>query len=132
MRKARFLAGRTLIVVLIGLLAGLFAACSSSEEQADAQADQATDATAQATDQKQTTYGRAVQRAEDTVAELANPKVNTDPVCGMAVDETSIIVTIADKDYAVCSERCAETLQADPDKYLVASAGEDGHEGHNH
>ena len=50
-----------------------------------------------------------------------------DPVCGMAVDENAVIVTINDKDYGVCSAKCAEDLKANPEKYLVAAA--DGHEG---
>jgi len=84
----------------------------------------------QDTSQAQTTYGRAVDKAEETATVLSNPKEGLDPVCGMAVDENSVIVTINNKDYALCSAKCGEDLKANPDKYLVAAA--DDHEGHDH
>ncbi len=88
------------------------------------------DTDAQTASEKQTTYGKTVQKTRDVVASLSNPKVATDPVCNMAIDENAIIVTIDGKDYGVCSQKCADALKADPEKYLVATA--DGHEGHNH
>jgi YHS domain-containing protein len=88
------------------------------------------DTDTQATTEMQTTHGKTVQKARDVVASLANPKVATDPVCNMAIDEDAVIITIDGKDYGLCSEKCAEALKADPEKYLVVAA--EGHEGHNH
>lgn len=84
----------------------------------------------QAASQKETTYGRTVEKAEEVVAALANPKPGFDPVCYMAINEDAVIVTIDGKDYGVCSAGCAEELKANPDKYLLAAA--DDHEGHDH
>lgn len=69
------------------------------------------------------TYGRTVRKAREVAAAVSNPEPGLDPVCGMAIDETAIIVTIADKNYGVCSEDCAEKLRADPEKYVHAAAG---------
>jgi len=88
------------------------------------------DSDTQATTEMQTTHGQTVQKARDVVASLSNPKVGVDPVCNMAIDEDAVIVTIDGKDYGFCSAKCAETAQADPEKYLLAA--EDPHEGHNH
>ncbi len=74
----------------------------------------------------QTTAGRAVEKAKDAAAALSNPKVGIDPVCGMAIDESAIIVTLANgQEYGFCSVNCSETFKADPSKY-------DEHAGHNH
>jgi YHS domain-containing protein len=114
------------VVIALALLGGIYAGCSS-EEAADTEAV----ADKPADSPKQTTYGRTVDKAQETVAALANPKVGTDPVCGMAIDENAVIVTIDGKEYGLCSQKCADDLMADPEKYLVAAATE-GHEGHNH
>ena len=66
-----------------------------------------------------------MQAAKTNVAALSNPKVGFDPVCGMAIDENAIIVTIDGKDYGVCSESCAKKLREHPENYLVASADSD-------
>ena len=113
-------AGRAIGAGLLALVLCFSLGCTSKES---------TDA--QTTSQKQTTYGRAVQKARDAAASLSNPKVGTDPVCGMAIDENAVVVTIDEKDYGVCSQKCAEELRTNPDKYLVAAAT-DGHEGHDH
>jgi YHS domain-containing protein len=80
----------------------------------------------QTTSQAQTTYGRAVEKARETAAALSNPKEGIDPVCGMAIDENAVIVTIDGKDYGCCSAHCAEQLKAEPEKYLVAAADGQG------
>ncbi len=69
------------------------------------------------------TYGRTVRKAREVAAAVSNPEPGIDPVCGMAIDETAIIVTIAETDYVVCSEDCADKLRADPEKYVHAAAG---------
>jgi YHS domain-containing protein len=80
---------------------------------------------------KQTTYGRAVEKAQDVAMTLSNPKEGLDPVCAMALSEDPVTVTLDDgKSYGFCSENCAESFKADPDKYLVAATT--GHEGHDH
>jgi len=88
------------------------------------------DSDTETTTEMQTTHGRTVQKARDVVAELSNPKVGIDPVCNMAIDEDAVVVAINGKEYGFCSQKCADTAAADPEKYLVAEAT--GHEGHNH
>jgi YHS domain-containing protein len=78
----------------------------------------------------QTTHGKTVQKARDAVAALSNPKVGVDPVCNMAIDEDAVIVTIDGKEYGFCSKKCADTAEANPEKYLIAEAT--GHEGDNY
>ena len=121
---------RVALVALAMLVVGVFVACSGGGKEDEATA-LASDQT-QTTDQKQTTYGRAVDKAKVVVAELSNPKVGTDPVCGMAIDETAVIVEIDGKKYGVCSQKCADALMAEPEKYLMAAADHDDHEGHDH
>lgn len=116
MNRFRSVTRRALVLVVPIMVSIAFAACSSKEStetQAASQDQQA---------QPQTTYGRAVQAAKTNVAALSNPKVGFDPVCGMAIDETAVIVTIDGKDYGCCSQKCAEKLKADPEMYIVASA----------
>ena len=100
-----------------GLMAMALTVGCSSEESTDAET----------TSETQTTYGKTVEKAQETVAALANPKVGIDPVCAMAIDDEAVIVTLNDQKYGVCSNSCAEKLKADPDKYLVAS-----HTDHDH
>jgi YHS domain-containing protein len=105
--------GRWSLTSLV-VLACALPACSS--DKTDQQA------TEQTTEQTPGTYARTVDNAKKAAATLSNPKPGVDPVCGMAIDDTAIIVTIAEKDYGVCSADCAEKLKADPEKYLHAGA----------
>ena len=42
-----------------------------------------------------------------------------DPVCGMTVDEKSVLFSHHDgKHYAFCSEHCQKSFDADPGKYV--------------
>jgi YHS domain-containing protein len=108
--------------MIANMLVLVVAVGCSSGDKAD------TEATAQdqSASQKQTTYGRTVEKAKETVAALGNPKEGIDPVCGMAIDENAVVVTIDDKDYGLCSQECADELAANPDKYLLAAA--EGHD----
>ena len=120
MKKFTHPAGRAVIASVLVLVVSVFVGCSSKESTE-----------AQDTSQAQTTYGRTIQKTKEAVAALSNPKVGTDPVCGMAIDENAVIVMIDSKEYGLCSEKCAEDLKADPGKYLVVASTE-GHEGHDH
>jgi YHS domain-containing protein len=108
---------RRALVLVVPIMASLLLAACSSKESKETQA-----ASSDQQAQPQTTYGRAVQAARTNVAALSNPKVGFDPVCGMAIDENAVIVTIDGKDYGVCSQKCADKLRAEPEKYIVASA----------
>jgi len=61
----------------------------------------------------------AVQKAKSFKVAFDNPKMGYCPVCGEAVDYESF-VTIGRKNYAMCSDECAEKLQNDPESYLAA------------
>ena len=110
---------RLVILFALALILSFSVGCGSKD-----------DSDTQTTTEMQTTHGKTVQKARDTVASLSNPKVATDPVCGMAIDEDAVIVTIEGKEYGFCSKKCADMAEANPEKYLVAEAT--GHEGHNH
>lgn len=101
-------------------IAGILVAGCSSEQKSDTNAASA----------KQTTYGRAVEKAQEVALALSNPKEGLDPVCAMAISEDPVTVTLDDKTYGFCSENCAGSFKADPDKYLVAA--NTSHEGHDH
>lgn len=113
-------------VTVLALVSIVGVGCSS-EQKAETQSASETTSTSQ----KQTTYGRAVDRATEVAQALSNPKEGLDPVCGMALSEDPVTVMVDDKTYGFCSEHCAEQFEADPDKYL-AMASSDGHEGHDH
>ena len=48
----------------------------------------------------------------------------TDPVCGMKVDEQTAPAkaTHQNKTYYFCSQECADTFKANPEKYAKAPA----------
>lgn len=114
------------IAALMAVCLSAYIGCSSKEttEESD---------TSQSATQEAQTAAQAVKSAETVVAALSNPKTGVDPVCGMAIDENAVIVTLEGKKYGFCSDRCAETFKETPDKFLVAVAEEEtGHEGHDH
>ncbi len=77
------------IAVIGSLVWLLMAGVGCSSDEGDNQ---------QATSQKETTYGRAVQKAQETVAALANPKAGFDPVCYMAIDENAVMAPMFEVD----------------------------------
>lgn len=84
------------------------------------------------TDQS-TTMGKAVDQAKEAagdVAMLANPKPGIDPVCGMTIDDSRLVVEVDGKKYGFCAVACAEEFKADPAKYLAADATTE--ESHDH
>lgn len=118
MTVLRFLAIGMLILAL-----GVALGCGSKEKAEPQSA---------ATDAPATTAKKAVDAAKEAagdIATLANPKEGIDPVCGMKLDEHRLVIEVDGKKYGFCSAACAEEFQANPEKYLTADAG---HEGHDH
>jgi YHS domain-containing protein len=99
-----------LMAAVIFLVAGLIVGCGS-KESADTKA---------TTGAASSTYGKAVEKAKETVAELENPKQGFDPVCDMAIDG-SLVVTVDGKKYGFCSQHCADMFKENPEKYLAAA-----------
>jgi YHS domain-containing protein len=121
MKKALWV---TLYATMALTLVGAVVTGCSSKQQAETKSssDQQT-AQSSTPAEKQTVYGRAVDRAKEAAQLLSNPKEGIDPVCGMALPEDPVTVMVGDKTYGFCSEHCAQQFEADPDKYLnVASA----------
>ena len=123
MKTLKGVTTRILIGVAVVLALGAYVGCSSEE------ADEP-QATADAVRKTKTPAAGTVQKARDLAQVLSNPKEGLDPVCGMAVDG-STVVTVKDRNYGVCSQNCADLLQENPDKYLVAAGDHDGHD-HDH
>lgn len=112
--------------VALALLGVLVAGCSSQKKAETESTSDKQVAESKPASEKQTVYGRAVDRATEAAQMLSNPKEGIDPVCGMALPEDPVTVMVGDKTYGFCSEHCAQQFEMDPDKYLnVAST--DGH-----
>jgi YHS domain-containing protein len=103
-----------IIIGFLVLLLTVIIGCSSGDEAE----------TQTSTTEQSTTPGKTVQQAKEAVASLANPEPGIDPVCGMAVDG-SIVVNVDGKDYAFCSQACADKFKEDPDKYITPAKKSD-------
>ena len=115
---------RFFTVMFVVLAVGLFVGCSS-----DGGEEAATTEEAVATEEPAVAEDQAKEVAEALLA-YANPKTGMCPVCDMKVEVAQIKeAKIEDKKYACCSASCVAKLTEDPDKYLVAKTG---HEGHGH
>jgi YHS domain-containing protein len=112
-----------LLLILVVAALGVFVGCSS-EKAEDTQA-----TTETAAEETQAATETAAEEAVE-LASFDNPKEGICPVCTMKVEKGYIeVANVTEKKYACCSAGCVAALTENPDKYLAAK---DGHEGHNH
>lgn len=101
-------------LIVIALIAAIVTSMGcSSKEKSESQPG--------TTMEKTTTYGKAVEKAEELTAALSNPEKGIDPVCGMVLDENMVVIELDGKKYGFCSAHCAELFKADPAKYLASA-----------
>ncbi len=101
--------------VLIVLVLGLTFGCGASEDQTAEKKPVDWD------EEKQTTFGRAVQRAHhvgDSRSDIANPRMGECVVCDQPVDYQHFAV-VRGRNYAFDSDACAEKFQLEPQVYLA-------------
>ncbi len=101
--------------VLIVLVLGFAFGCGASEDKTAEKKPVNWD------EKKQTTFGRAVQRAHHAGAsrsDIANPRMGACVVCDQPVDYQHFAV-VRGKNYAFDSDACAERFQLEPQVYLA-------------
>ena len=101
--------------VLVVLILGFALGCGSSEDKTAEKKPVDWD------EEKQTTYGRVVQRAHhvgDSRTDMANPQMGVCVVCDQPVDYQHFAV-VQGRNYAFDSDACAEKFQLDPQVYLA-------------